>query len=56
MTDDTFYEYEEHLKAICKKDCFYCNREDEKLDQQYKKAKKMGGLTWEDIYNDSRPR
>jgi len=48
--EDDFMEFEEHLRASCKKDCFYCDIEDEKIDQQYRKVKKMGYLAWEDIY------
>jgi len=48
--EDSFREYEGHLRKVCDGDCFYCGKEEDGLEQGYKKAKKMGELTWEDVY------
>jgi len=49
-TDDSFYEYEGHLDKVCDRDCFYCGREEDILEWRYRKAQKLGELTWEDVY------
>ena len=52
--NESFHEYEEHLGEICNTDCFYCGKEEDILEQGYKKAKKMGEITWDDVLGSDR--
>ena len=52
--DDSFIQFEEHLRGVCESDCFYCGREEDILEQRYKKAKKLGEMTWEDVWEFNR--
>lgn len=50
-TQEDFDEWQIHKSGMCRRaDCFYCEEEDDLLEQKYKKALKIGYTGWDELF------